>query len=125
MPLHGTVGQLLNRLIAAGVGQRPVIFVTHRSPLLPQLLLQPQQFKQCAYPHAYPLAYPHAYHSPEGLPCEHHKIALHGGCPSVLLSKLELLRAHKVVHHLPQRVAQSLLHTFHKRSCGHAVWAAF
>ncbi|DBB05437.1 TPA: hypothetical protein ACH3X1_012401 [Trebouxia sp. C0004] len=29
MPLHGTVGQLLNRLIAAGVGQRPVIFVTH------------------------------------------------------------------------------------------------
>lgn len=30
MPLHGTVGQLLNRLIAAGVGQRPVIFVTHR-----------------------------------------------------------------------------------------------
>lgn len=31
MPLHGTVGQLLNRLIAAGVGQRPVIFVTHRS----------------------------------------------------------------------------------------------
>lgn len=30
MPLHGTVGQLLNRLIAAGIGQRPVIFVTHR-----------------------------------------------------------------------------------------------
>lgn len=41
MPLHGTVGQLLNRLIAAGVGQRPVVFVTHRSPLLPQHLLQP------------------------------------------------------------------------------------
>ena len=34
MPLHGTVGQLLNRLIAAGVGQRPVIFVTHRLALL-------------------------------------------------------------------------------------------
>lgn len=33
MPLHGTVGQLLNRLIAAGVGQRPVIFVTHRYKL--------------------------------------------------------------------------------------------
>ncbi len=68
MPLHGTVGQLLNRLIAAGVGQRPVIFVTHRSPLLPQPLLQPEQ---CAYRHAQSHAYPHASlpadHSPEKL----------------------------------------------------------
>ena len=36
MPLHGTVGQLLNRLIAAGVGQRPVIFVTHRYCSVPR-----------------------------------------------------------------------------------------
>lgn len=31
LPLWGTVGQLMDQLTAAGVGQRPVIFVCHRS----------------------------------------------------------------------------------------------
>lgn len=30
MPISGTVGQLVNRLVSAGVGQRPVVFVSHR-----------------------------------------------------------------------------------------------
>lgn len=30
LPLMATVGQLMDRLIAAGVGERPVIFVCHR-----------------------------------------------------------------------------------------------
>lgn len=29
LPMHGMVGQLMDRLTAAGVGSRPVIFVTH------------------------------------------------------------------------------------------------
>lgn len=31
LPLWGTVGQLMDQLTAAGVGQRPVVFVCHRS----------------------------------------------------------------------------------------------
>ena len=30
LPVRGTVEQLLDRLTAAGVGQRPVVFVCHR-----------------------------------------------------------------------------------------------
>jgi len=30
LPLWGTVGQLMDQLTAAGVGERPVVFVCHR-----------------------------------------------------------------------------------------------
>ena len=52
MPLHGTVGQLLNRLIAAGVGQRPVIFVTHRSAPAPHTCTLESGFEACVQSHA-------------------------------------------------------------------------
>ena len=37
LPLWGTVGQLMDQLTAAGVGERPVVFVCHRHaiPFLP------------------------------------------------------------------------------------------
>lgn len=35
LPLWGTVEQLIDGLTAAGIGQRPVVFVSHRSgPML-------------------------------------------------------------------------------------------
>lgn len=30
LPFQGTVAQLMEKLVAAGVGQRPVVFVSHR-----------------------------------------------------------------------------------------------
>ena len=30
LPLRGTVGQLMDKLASAGVGQRPVVFICHR-----------------------------------------------------------------------------------------------
>ena len=36
LPLWGTVEQLTDRLTAAGIGQRPVVFIAHRHALSPQ-----------------------------------------------------------------------------------------
>lgn len=50
LPLWGTVGQLMDQLTAAGVGERPVVFVCHRHAI-PSSLRTLQLSRGCLASH--------------------------------------------------------------------------